>query len=219
MDNIKHLELARICIIVNFGKASSVLALARQNGINGGTILLGKGTFSNVTLELFGLNQTRKELVWIICPNDKAEKFLPVIEKQFSLKKTNTGIAYIEPLVQLCGIKNTVFENENIKENNMLQAIYTIVDKGKGQRVVDAASEAGANGGTIVEGRGAGANEVTKVFNLEIEPEKEIIITIVKSEDVDKIVDSIRKNLEIEKANNGIIFVHPISRSVGINIK
>lgn len=101
----------------------------------------------------------------------------------------------------------------------MLQAIYTIVDKGKGQRVVDAASEAGANGGTIVEGRGAGANEVTKVFNLEIEPEKEIIITIVKSEDVDKIVDSIRKNLEIEKANNGIIFVHPISRSVGINIK
>lgn len=211
MNDIKHIKLAKTCIIVNFGKASKVLALAREHGLHGGTILLGKGTFSNKTLELFGLNQTRKELVWIISSMPKAQEFLPILEKSFAFKKSNTGIAYIEPLVQLCGINNTRFMNDDLEDNYMLQTIYTVVDRGKGEKVVDAASAAGAGGSTILEGRGAGANQVTKVFSMEIEPEKDIVITIVSSDKVEKIVESIRNELDIEKENTGIIFVHPIS--------
>lgn len=217
MSNVEQLNLAKLCIIVNAGQANKILKLARENGANGGTVILAKGTFSNTILELFGLNQTRKELIWIICSMQRALKILPLLEKQYSFNKANTGIAYIEPIIQLCGIQKTRFINNLQEEKYMLQTIYTVVDRGKGQRVVEAASEAGASGGTIIEGRGAGSHEVTRVFNMEIEPEKDIVITIVNSEKVDAIVDSIRKKLDIEKENKGIIFVHPISNSVGIN--
>ena len=50
IPDIKRFEL--ICVIVNYGLGSKVLKIAKQEGISGGTVLLGKGTVKNRLLEI-----------------------------------------------------------------------------------------------------------------------------------------------------------------------
>ena len=54
----------------------------------------------------------------------------------------------------------------------MHHAIFVIVDRGKGQQVMDLARDAGARGGTIINAE-VQHSEHSKLLNMEIEPEKE----------------------------------------------
>ena len=81
---------------------------------------------------------------------------------------------------------------------------------------MDAAKAAGSKGGTILNGRGSGVHETVKLFHMEIEPEKEIVLILSVKEAVENIVESIRKSLEIDKPGNGIIFIQEVSRAYGV---
>ncbi len=57
-ENLSPYKL--VYVIVNFGKGSEVLRIARANGTNGGTILLGRGTVKSGLLNFFALYEIRK---------------------------------------------------------------------------------------------------------------------------------------------------------------
>lgn len=217
MNQIEHLSICKLCVIVEFGQGSRVVQIACENGVKGGVILLGKGTYHNTMMELLGLTESRKEIVLMFSSTAKAEKLMDVLEEKLKLNRNHTGISYIEPLTQFYHRDKPHYLNEIEEDAHLIEAIYTVVDAGKGHIVVEAASEAGANGGTIFEGRGAGAHLTTKVFSIEIEPEKDIVLTIASKEKVDAIMESIKKKLDIELDGKGIIFVQPITKSAGIN--
>ena len=65
--------------------------------------------------------------------------------------------------------------------------IVSVVRKGWGSTVMDASVRAGARGGTVMNGRGAGIHEQEKIFGMSIEPEKEIVLTIAYRDQVDRI--------------------------------
>ena len=71
-----------------------------------------------------------------------------------------------------------------------LALIVGIVRKGWGSTVLEASVNAGARGGTVLFGRGAGIHEHEKIFGMSIEPEKEILLTIVNVIHVDAILDA-----------------------------
>ena len=98
----------------------------------------------------------------------------------------------------------------------MYRAIFTIVDRGRAEDVMDAANEVGAKGGTIINARGSGIHETNKLFSMEIEPEKEMVMILSEKSVVDSIVSSIRKKLDIDKPGKGIIFVQEVSRAYGL---
>ena len=83
---------------------------------------------------------------------------------------------------------------------NKFELIVTIVNKGFAEDVVDAAKEAGAEGGTILKGRGTGIHENGKLFGMTIEPEKEIILSAVN----------------LDKPHTGIAFVLDVEKTIGI---
>jgi len=95
-------------------------------------------------------------------------------------------------------------------------AIYTIVDKGKAEAVIEAAAKAGARGGTIINARGSGIHETERLFHMEIEPEKEIALIVAKNENLDPIIESIRKELALDEPGNGILFVQDVKRTYGL---
>ena len=68
--------------------------------------------------------------------------------------------------------------------------IVSIVRRGWGSKVLDAALNAGARGSTVLFGRGAGINEQDKIFGVSIEPEKEIVLTVAYEEQIDAILDA-----------------------------
>lgn len=93
--------------------------------------------------------------------------------------------------------------------------IVTIVSKGKASAVMDAAREAGAEGGTIVYGRGTGIERL-RLFNIPIEPEKEILLTLVPSDLSQRVSEAIDKAAELSEPGSGIAFVLPVKRVMGI---
>ena len=95
--------------------------------------------------------------------------------------------------------------------------IVTIVNKGRAEKVMEAAKKAGAEGGTIMHGRGSGIHEKAKLFGIVIEPEKEIVLTLVPSDISQDVLENILKEAELHKPNKGIAFVLPVSKVAGIN--
>ena len=67
--------------------------------------------------------------------------------------------------------------------------IVSVVRKGWGSTVLDASVKAGARGGTVLNGRGAGIHEQEKIFGMSIEPEKEIVLTLVYADQVQTVLD------------------------------
>ena len=98
----------------------------------------------------------------------------------------------------------------------MYHSITVIVDKGKAEQVVEVATKAGAQGGTVINGRGSGIHETSKVFSMDIEPEKEIVLILSKAEMTESIVSSIAKEMQIDMPGNGIVYVQDVNRTYGL---
>jgi nitrogen regulatory protein PII len=94
--------------------------------------------------------------------------------------------------------------------------IVTIVRKGWGSTVLEASVSAGARGGTVLLGRGAGVNEREKIFGVSIEPEKEILLTVVRADRADAILAEIERAAGLEEVGHGIAFVVPVDKLVGV---
>ena len=99
---------------------------------------------------------------------------------------------------------------------NKSSLIVSIVRKGWGSTVLEASVQAGARGGTVLFGRGAGINEQEKIFGVSIEPEKEIVLTVVGSDRVDTILGEIVRAAELNDTGKGIAFVVPLDKVVGV---
>lgn len=94
--------------------------------------------------------------------------------------------------------------------------IISIVRKGWGDTVLEATMKAGAHGGTVLFGRGIGRNEQQRVFGIQIEPEKEIVLTVIPTEAKDTILQEIVRAAQLTAPGHGLAFVVPVEQVVGI---
>ncbi len=212
-------QITTIYVIVNRGLGSKVLHIARQSGLPGGTVFLGKGTFDNQFLKALALNDTHKEIVLLVAEEFAAEKFLNILNESMKFSKPNHGIAFLERVECVCGsipLGGSRDSYEGKEERTVYQSVYVIVDKGKGETAAEMAYQAGATGATIINARGSGIHETSKLFNMEIEPEKEIVMIIIKKEITQQVVDSIRSGLKLDEPGNGIVFIQNIQQVYGL---
>jgi nitrogen regulatory protein PII len=211
-------ELVLITVIVDFGKGSRVLRISRDNEISGGTVLVADGTIRHGLLNFLGITDSRKEMIMMAAQRETADKALEALEREMEFTKPNHGIAYMTQLCKVSGAASLdcIAEDEDGEGEYMYQVINAIVDKGKAEEVIEAASNAGSKGGTIINARGAGIHETRRVFAIDIEPEKEIVMIIAKNELVNGIIQAINERLEMDKPGNGIIFVQKAIRTYGL---
>lgn len=106
--------------------------------------------------------------------------------------------------------------NELTVSNNY-KLIVTIVKKGAASKIVAATKKAGAEGGTILFGKGtANKNIYLDFLGMDFEPEKEVILTFVKQEIAEDILAVITREANLNKPGKGIGFVIDIKRLTGI---
>jgi nitrogen regulatory protein PII len=216
---MKELSYKTIYVIVNHGEGSKVLHKAKALGIHGGTICYGKGTVKNPLMNFLSIYDERKEIVIMGAENEVAVDAMEALDKSFKFNKPNHGIMYS---INVCGVVGSRYGccDEMVKnkegEEHMYHLIVVIVDKGKGADVVDASRRGGAKGGTIINARGSGDHNTMKVFNMEIEPEKEMVKIISKTNLTEGIISAIREDINIDKPGNGIIFVQTLNQVYGI---
>ena len=96
-----------------------------------------------------------------------------------------------------------------------LNLITCIVQRGRAEKVVDAALKAGAPGATYYYGRGTGVRQKLGVISKLIVPEKEIILIVTKVSQTDSVFDAVIKAGKLDKKGQGFAYIHKIDRAVG----
>lgn len=206
-------------VIVNYGKGSKVLKIAKEHGVKGGTVIYGKGTHRRVLLEFLELTDVKKEIVLMIMPRQLIHPVMDVLDDKFRFDKPNHGILFIVPIAGFLGLGDYRYEKpEEAGGNHMTEynSIFIIVDKGNAEDVVAAATDAGAKGATIINARGSGIHETSKLFNMEVETEKEIVLILARHAIVKDIVSTIREKFHIDEPGKGVIFVQEVHQTLGI---
>jgi nitrogen regulatory protein P-II 1 len=101
------------------------------------------------------------------------------------------------------------------KKMKGLSLITCIVQRGKADKIVDAALNAGAQGATMFFGRGTGVRQKLGMAAAFIAPEKEIILIVTKKNQTEEIFEMVTKEAKLEQKGMGFAFVHSIDSAVG----
>ena len=194
---------------------------ARSAGAGGGTITMGRGTASNGVLQLLGLGDTSKDIVYIIIKDDlKAVVYEAILNA--SEKKAHFGVMFTlevpdfiraghltqpDDISKKDEKENTGLKGvETMKAENTYQMINVIVNKGYAEDAMAAARKAGAGGGTIIGARGTAKENDAAFFGMKIVPEKEMLMILVPADKKDAIVQAITSLPCFSEAGSGIIF-------------
>jgi nitrogen regulatory protein PII len=234
--NPNSLNYKLLLIIVRKGKANKINQAAKEAGSTGATILYGTGTGIHEQASFLGIRvEPEKEIILTLVPTDQLETILAVISKEANMDKPGTGIGIVINATHISGIAHLLGvpiihrahdgehipakkELDNKMDNKVLyDLIVTVVNQGFSETVVEATKRAGAEGGTILFGRGTGIHEQAKLFSIHIEPEKELVLTLIDREKTSAVLEAIMEDAELNKPGKGIAFVLPVDRTVGIN--
>ena len=96
------------------------------------------------------------------------------------------------------------------------EIVFCIVNNGFSDVVMDAAKEYGAKGGTVLHARGTANKEAEKIFNITVQPEKEIVMILIPSDIKDNILHAIYKQVGLKTPGQGIAFTLPVDDVVGL---
>lgn len=200
-----------IISIVPHNSGEIITNAAKLAGSRGGTILMGRGTAENSIIQLLGLGDKSKDIVYILVEEEICQNVLDKI-KESTQNKKNFGIVFtidINNFLRSGSIKN--LENENLgveKMNDSYEMINVIVNKGYAEDAMAAARKAGAGGGTIINARGTAKEGDAKFLGIEIVPEKEMLLILVPKDKKDEIIKAISELPCLNKAGSGILFTN-----------
>lgn len=204
--------------IVPHNSGELICNAAKSAGAGGGTIAMGRGTASNGVLQLLGLGDTSKDIVYIIVKNSlKAAVYDAIIAA--SEKKSHFGVMFTlntpdfiraghlnEKSDQSTESDISASKGEEAMSDKNYQMINVIVNKGYAEDAMEAARKAGAGGGTIMGARGTAKEGDAAFFGMKIVPEKEMLMILVPSEKKDDILAAITALPCFAEAGSGIVF-------------
>lgn len=96
--------------------------------------------------------------------------------------------------------------------------IVAIVNEGHSDKVMDAAREAGARGGTITHARGSGTKDIEKKYGIIITPQKEMLYILVNEKIRDQVMSAINNAVGIDTPGQGIVFSLPVDNISGLKL-
>ena len=103
-----------IFAIVNAGYAEEAMALARENGARGGTILNARGVAREKEAAFFGITiHAEKEILMLVVEKDIRDNILNALYKGMGMDKKAQGIAFSLPVSDVTGLVKLPTEEEN----------------------------------------------------------------------------------------------------------
>ena len=193
-------------VILPRGLGSDFMKVLQDDGAKAISCMYGYGSANDAISNMLHVDKIKKEIVMAILDDESVKKILDDLSEK--LDKTNTGIAFTSPL-DYKGEDDLNFDIDYV-------ALYVIVDRHEGQKAVHIAQENGARGATLVHGRGSAKEVKSILLNMNIEPEKDIVIMLVKKDLVEKIRDAIYEQMNLIEENKGIIYSLPVMEVRGL---
>ena len=99
---------------------------------------------------------------------------------------------------------------------NTHELIICIVNNGFSDTVMEAAKDAGARGGTVLNARGTANKEAESFFHIAIQPEKEVVMILVPLNVKDAVLHALYEKVGLDTMGQGIAFALPVDNVVGL---
>lgn len=91
-----------------------------------------------------------------------------------------------------------------------IKLFITIIDRGKGEKVVEMFKENNIVYNLIMLGNGTAKSEILDYLGIG-ETQKDLVLSVVKEEDVVKVMNLLKEKMHLKKPGNGIAFTIPIN--------
>ena len=99
------------------------------------------------------------------------------------------------------------------------EMVCCVVNAGFSDLVMDAARSEGATGGTVIHARGTANKEAEAIFQITIQPDKDLVVLLVPAKIKDNVLHAIYKKAGLDSNGQGIAFSLPVSKTAGIGKK
>lgn len=217
---ISNLDAALLYVVVDPKLSSRVIEAGKEMGIGGASVMRGRGTVRSGLLNALGIVDSRKEIVLMAGDMPTVRRVLDGLTQQFGFDQPNKGIAFAVRLTGVAGTDAcaswTRREDRPVADAPGWKLIVTIVDEDVEEDVLESAQKAGTRGGTIVHAHGAGSAQTSKVFDMEIEPEKSLVFMLVPAAEASRVSQFIYRDLGLDRPNSGILYIHDLLQVRGL---
>ena len=173
---------------------------------------LGRGTASDDVLSYLGLEATEKSVLFSVVTPQIKDVLMRELVDTMHIDRPGSGIAVCLHLSSVGGRtaldylisgKPDAQPDMSVKEEDLMnesgyQLIVAITNTGYTDTVMEAASAAGARGGTVIHARATDAENAGKFFGMAITEEREMIFLVTPADKRAAIMQSI-----MEKAGAG----------------
>ena len=186
-----------------------------------------QGSANSKTLDLLGLEKSEKMMMQSIVPHNKISELKLGLIRELEIDRPGRGIALAVPLSALASrqvLRHIIGDeteenviNESNERKTEMELIVAICAKGHSDGIIDAAREAGAQGGTIVKAKGTAAAGTNKFFGMSISDEKEITYIVAKKEIRSDIMKAIAGFTYADDAHP-IVFSLPVTETAGFRV-
>ena len=97
-----------------------------------------------------------------------------------------------------------------------LKLLVTVVDRPKGEFYLDVISQFDVNCQLVVAGLGTATSDVVELLGLE--PHKAVILSVVREDLVDTVMETLEHKFATIRNGKGIAFAVPLSSVIGVNL-
>ena len=178
-------------------------------------------------LDILGIESNEKRVLITVTNEKKTKKFIQKQKQQMFIDIPGRGVVIAVPIKSIGGGKTVKYlngekEKQGAKYTPKLsykyELIVAIANEGQTDTVMNAASSAGAQGGTVLHGKHLYGESDEKFFNVSIAQEKEVILIVSKSEEKAQIMRSILEKAGPDTEAGTIVFSLPASEVEGIGV-
>ena len=108
---------------------------------------------------------------------------------------------------------NNTIHDSAIKK---LKLLFTVVDRGKSEFYLDVISQFDVNCQLVMGGLGTAASELVELLGLE--PQKAVILSVIREDNVDTVMNVLEDKFSSIRNGKGISFAVPLSSVIGVNL-
>lgn len=208
-----------IITITDRSRGGEFAAWFQEQGATLVLTALGRGTATTEVLDCLGLEASEKAVLLCMLPSRGG--LFRKAARDLWLDVPGRGVMMAVPVSSIGGTaaKNYLLQGE--AENRMEkecthELIVVIANQGFTDKVMDAAREAGATGGTAVHAKGTGTELAKKFFGVSLAAEKELIFILSAVEKRKPIMMTIMEKAGMQTDAQAIAFSLPVSDLAGL---
>ncbi|MBQ3135270.1 MAG: P-II family nitrogen regulator [Oscillospiraceae bacterium] len=215
-----------VITVVDRGRSEKVVSVCTEAGIPLHSVSLGHGTARTEMLDLLGLGETSKDIVFSFAPEYAVNPLLNQLADRLKMRYPGKGIAFALPLSSVSGrMYRALTETEPSDTERMItdmscsgkyELVVALTNRGYTDLIMEAARQVGAPGGTVLNTRGLGTEEVEQFLGISIQAEKELVFLVVPSEKRQDIMQAIVQEAGLKTPAKGIVLSLPVSHAIGL---